>query len=203
MENRILKQNDRLRKQIEFIMEIDKLKKVYRQTFLMDGSRKENDVEHSWHLAVMCILLSEHALHKDIDISRVIKMLLIHDIVEIDAGDTYCYDDILRENCLEREKKAADRLFNILPTDQAAEFKKLWDEFEQRVTPEARFAAALDRFQPLLHNYITNGKSWKDHGISSSKVIERNKSINEGSHVLWEYALQIINDSIKEGYLDI
>lgn len=203
MENKILKQNDRLRKQIEFIMEIDKLKKVYRQTFLMDGSRKENDVEHSWHLAIMSILLSEHALQKDIDITRVIKMVLIHDIVEIDVGDTYCYDDILRKNCLEREKKAAERLFDMLPQDQALEFRGLWEEFEQRTTPEARFAAALDRFQPLLHNYITNGKSWKDHGISSRKVIERNKSISEGSLILWDYAQEIINDSIKKGYLSI
>lgn len=193
---------DRLKKQIDFIFEIDKLKQVYRQTLLMDGSRKENDAEHSWHLSVMSILLNEYALGKNIDIHRIVKMLLIHDIVEIDAGDTYCYDEKLSQDKLEREQVAADRLFSLLPPDQEEEFRKLWEEFEERVTPEARFAAALDRFQPLLHNYKTKGMSWEEHGITSEKVVERNKkTIIEGSTILWDYAEELIRNSIEKGYL--
>ena len=162
---------DRFRQQLEFIMEIDKLKQVYRQTFLMDGSRKENDAEHSWHLAMMSVLLAEYALHQDLDITRVLKMVLIHDIVEIDAGDTYCYAQELRAASIAREQKAAQRLFGLLPADQAQEFQELWAEFEQRQTPEARFAAALDRFQPLLHNYMTKGKSGKNMGLQVNRSL--------------------------------
>ncbi|MDO9535852.1 MAG: HD domain-containing protein [Bacillota bacterium] len=195
-------ENDRLKKQIEFIFEIDKLKQVYRQTLLMDGTRKENDAEHSWHLSVMSILLSEYGLEKNIDTLRIIKMLLIHDIVEIDAGDTYCYDENPYKDKLERERKAADRIFTILPPDQEEQFRKLWEEFEERRTPEARFAAALDRLQPLLLNYKTNGLSWRSHGITSEKVMDRNKNtINEGSTTLWDYAEELINNSIEKGYL--
>ena len=193
---------NRLQKRLNFIVEIDKLKKVYRQTFLTDGSRKENDAEHSWHLALMGILLSEHALHKDLNILRVLKMVLIHDVVEIDAGDTYCYapERLNTENFV-REQKAAKRLFALLPTDQAREFMDLWTEFEQRQTPEARFAAALDRLQPLLHNYITKGKSWQEHGITNEQVLNRNKYIGEGSALLWNYAREMIQKAVEKGYL--
>jgi putative hydrolase of HD superfamily len=195
-------QNNRFKQQIEFIIEIDKLKQVFRQSILIDGTRRENDAEHSWHLAIMGILLGEYS-QDDLDLWRVVKMVLIHDIVEIDAGDTYCYEGTPYADKLEREKKAADRLFNILPSDQREDFQRLWEEFEKRSTPEARFAAALDRLQPLLHNYKTKGESWKKHGVTSDQVIERNKSIIEVSKTLWDFAETIINDSIKKGYLPI
>ncbi|HIH98108.1 MAG TPA: HD domain-containing protein [Thermoplasmata archaeon] len=193
--------NTRLKRQIEFIVEIDKLKNVYRQTFLINGSRKENDAEHSWHLAMMAILLSEYAEEKKIDILRIVKMVLIHDLVEIDAGDTYCYDVEKNKSKKEREKKAANRLFRLLPRDQGKEYLRLWGEFERNETPEACFAAALDRLQPLIHNYLTEGKSWIEHGVTSGQVIARNKHIKKGAPILWDYAEQIIRDSVNKGYL--
>jgi putative hydrolase of HD superfamily len=193
--------NERLEKQIEFIVEIDKLKKVCRQTVLMDGSRHENDAEHSWHLTVMAMLLSEYAVDKGINVSKVIKMVLIHDIIEIDAGDTFCYDDKAHEDKQEREQRAAERLFSILPPDQAKELMGLWQEFEERKTIEARFAAALDRLQPLLHNYHTNGHSWQKHHITSDRVIERNGAIEEASNVLWNYAKELIDKAVDKGFL--
>lgn len=194
-------ENDRLEKQIEFITEIDKLKHIKRQTILMDGSRKENDAEHSWHLAVMAMLLSEHAADKNLDLFKVMKMVLIHDLVEIDAGDTYVYDEKANEDKAEREQKAADRIFSILPEDQAREIRALWEEFEERTTAEARFAAALDRFQPLLHNYKTKGRSWKEHGVTKDQVMKRKESIKSGSKILGECAERLINESVEKGYL--
>ncbi|MBZ4647136.1 MAG: phosphohydrolase [Clostridia bacterium] len=193
--------SERLKRQIDFIVEIDKLKHIYRQTILMDGSRNENDAEHSWHLAVMAILLSEYAAEKNIDVLHVIKMVLIHDLVEIDAGDTFCYDEKGNEDKACREQKAADRIFNILPPDQAKEIRDLWEEFEKRETSEARFAASLDRLQPLLHNYNTKGHTWVKHNVKSDKVLKRNQPIEEGAPVLWEYVKEIIEDSISKGYL--
>ncbi len=193
-------EQERLQQQLNFILEIDKLKQVYRQTYLIDSSRKENDAEHSWHLAILAMLLSEYAEEK-LDIPRVIKMVLIHDVVEIDAGDTFCYDYEAGEDKEEREQKAADRIFNILPKDQEKEFRKLWEEFEERKTPEACFAACLDRLQPLMHNYITNGKSWQEHEITRGEVIERNKHMRDGSPFLWNYIENLINDAVKKGYL--
>lgn len=192
----------RLEKQIEFIKEIDKLKRIYRQTLLLDGSREENDAEHSWHLAVMAILLTEYACSREINILHVVKMVLVHDIVEIDAGDTFCYDEKGNEDKADREQKAADRIFNLLPSDQARETRKLWEEFEERSTPEARFAAALDRLQPLIHNYNTNGHTWRKHRVSSEKVLERNRPIEEGAPELWKYARHLIEDSIRKGLLE-
>ena len=148
---------ERLLKQIRFIVEIDKLKQVYRQNVVIGTSRNENDAEHSWHLAVMAVLLSEYAAERELDILRVIKMLVIHDLVEIDAGDTFCYDEKALEDKAYREQRAAERLFNILPSDQAREIMGLWREFEEMKTPEARFAACLDRIQPLILNYNTGG----------------------------------------------
>ena len=194
--------HNRLKKQIQFILEIDRLKKIVRQTLLTDQSRKENDAEHSWHIALMAILLLEHAEDKGIDIQRVVAMLLVHDLVEIDAGDTFCYDEAGNEDKLEREIKAAERLFNILPKDQAAYFRELWDEFEARQTPESRFAAAMDRLQPLLHNYHTQGGTWKEHHVRKGQVIERNHPIAFGSAALWEYAEGLIDDAVDKGYLD-
>ena len=194
-------ENERLRKQIEFIIEADKLKSIYRQTFLMNGSRNENSAEHSWHLGIMAILLADHSFYKDIDILRVLKMVLIHDIVEIDAGDTFCYDAKKNEDKREREEKAADRIFRILPLKQAEELRDLWEEFEEMKTHEAKFAASLDRLQPLIHNYFTNGASWMKHGVTAKKVIERNRHMKNGSPVLWQYANKLIEESIKKGYL--
>lgn len=193
--------NNRLRKQIQFILEIDKLKKIVRQTLLTDRSRKENDAEHSWHIALMAVLLLEHAEEKSIDVLRVVTMLLVHDLVEIDAGDTFCYDKAGNEDKLEREIKAADRIFNLLPEDQAAYFRALWDEFEARETAESRFAAAMDRFQPLLHNYNTKGGTWKEHKVHKDQVVKRNHPIAFGSPSLWEYATGLIDDAVNKGYL--
>jgi len=193
--------NERLRKQIEFIVEIDKLKQVLRQNVITGGSRNENDAEHSWHMAVMAILLSEYAGEKNLDLLRVMKMILIHDIVEIDAGDTFCYDEKGYEDKSEREEKAAERLFNILPEDQARELYVLWKEFEELKTPEARFAACLDRFQPLLLNYNTNGHTWQKPGVTSEKVYKRNGILEDNAPQLWELAKEIIEDSINKGIL--
>ena len=193
--------NDRLQRQIQFILEIDKLKSVLRQTWLIDQSRRENDAEHSWHLAVMAVVLAEHARGEGLDLSRVIEMLLVHDLVEIDAGDTFAYD---REGNLDkedRETKAADRIFAILPADQAARLRALWEEFETRRTPEARYAAALDRLQPLMHNYYTEGRAWREHGVTREQVIARNRHIAEGASALWEFAEGLIDDAVRKGYL--
>lgn len=191
---------DRLKKQIEFIIEVDKLKNIMRQSYIADGSRNENDSEHSWHLALMAFILSEYA-NETIDVLKVIKMVLIHDLVEIDAGDTYAYDDKGNEDKYERECRAADRIFNILPKDQAMEIRNLWNEFEERKTSEAKYAAALDRVQPIILNYITNGKAWIDHGIYKEQVIKRNLHTSEGSEVIWDYITSIIESAVKKGYL--
>lgn len=187
---------------MEFVIEVDKLKKITRQNYLADGSRKENDAEHSWHLALMALVLCEHVgAEESPDLLRVIKMALIHDLVEIDAGDTYCYDEKANAGKRERELAAADRLFGILPPDQAREFRELWEEFEEQRTPEARFAAALDRLQPLTLNYIAGGKSWREHGISYSQVIKRNSSIGESSPALWKFTLEMIREAVRKGYI--
>ena len=193
--------SERFQKQVAFIVEVDKLKQVYRRTPLIDRSRMENDAEHSWHLALIAILFSEYAIEKPLDILRVLKMVLIHDLVEIDAGDTYLYDEEATKDKAKREQQAADRIFGGLPEDQAGEFRRLWEEFEARHTPEAKFAAALDRFQPLLHNYHTEGVSWKHHGVTSDKVVARVAHMQEGSPLLWEYAQSLIQCSVEKGYL--
>ena len=182
----------RLERQIEFLVEIDKAKNVLRRSLLTDGSRRENDAEHSWHLAVMALVLGEYA-DQSIDIARVVKMLLIHDIVEIDAGDAFAYDEAARLESAKREKKAAQRIFGMLPEDQAAEFRALWEEFERRETPDARFAAALDRLHPLLQNYHSRGISWRQRGITRQQAIDVNNSIALGSQKLWEYARALID----------
>lgn len=193
--------SERLQRQIEFIAEIDKLKSIYRNSFLSDASRRENDAEHSWHIAMMAIVLSEHADDKDVDLLRAIKMLLIHDIVEIDAGDVFVYDKGRDGGLAAREKKAAERLYGILPPDQAAELMALWEEFEERRTPEARFAAAMDRFEPILQNYLNGGKTWKEHGITSGQVLHVIARIGEGSNELLEYTQGIVCEAVEKGYL--
>ncbi|MGB5745502.1 MAG: HD domain-containing protein [Desulfobacterales bacterium] len=194
-------QRDRFKQQIEFILEVDKLKHVQRQTILMDKSRRENSAEHSWHIALTVMLLSEYARDTDIDFFRVMKILLVHDLIEIDAGDTYCYDDQGRKDQAAREKMAADRIFNILPQDQARTFRNLWDEFEERKTPESRFANALDRMQPFLHNYFTRGQTWQENDIKSAQVIARMKPVDDGAPLLWNYVSSLIEDAVKKGFL--
>lgn len=192
--------NERLKRQIEFIVEIDKVKKICRQTLLMDGSRNENDAEHSWHLALMAMVLSEYA-PRDLDLCKVIKMVLVHDLVEIDAGDTFCYDEKANEDKAEREQEAANRIFGLLPPDQEKEFRSLWEEFEKQKTPEAKFAASLDRMQPLLSNYHTNGHTWVKYDVKYDKVVERMKPIEGSAPELWKYVLEVLEDSIEKGYL--
>ncbi len=192
--------NERLTQQIRFIIEIDKLKSVIRRTYLANGTRRENSGEHSWHLAMMALVLSEHA-NQEIDVLRVLKMVLIHDIVEIDAGDTYIYDEVGAIDQEEREKMAAERIFGLLPTEQAEELREVWNEFEARQTADAQFAKALDRLMPLLHNYELEGKPWQTNGIKSNQVIAINTPIRDGSEALAELALGIIEDSVEKGYL--
>lgn len=191
----------RLQKQIDFIVEVDKLKQVLRQSVITGALRNENDAEHSWHLALMAILLSEYAEAKDIDVLRVIKMVLIHDLVEIDAGDTYCYDEKANQDKAQREQLAADRIFNLLPPDQAREIMSLWREFEEITTPEARFAACLDRMEPLLLNYNTNGHTWKRPGVNSQKVYKRVDVLEKNAPTLYEYIKDLIESSVEKGYL--
>ena len=190
----------RLEQQIAFILEIDKLKSVLRRSYLLNETRHENTAEHSWHLSVMALVLAEHA-NAEVDTLRVLKMLLVHDIVEIDSGDTYIYDAAGNDTKAERENAAARRIFGLLPPDQEAELVQLWQEFEARETPEARFAAALDRLMPLLHNYHTEGRSWREHDISEAQVLRLNSHIADGSETLWEYAEALINAAAGKGYL--
>lgn len=191
----------RLEKQIQFLLEIDKLKSVFRRSLIVDASRRENDAEHSWHFALLAIVLAEYADEPGLDLSRVLKMALIHDLVEVYAGDTYIYDSAGRESQVARELKAAEKLFGLLPEDQGEEFRGIWDEFEEKKTKEARFAGALDRLQPLLLNFFSGGASWTEHGITSEQVYEANSKIGEGSAKLWEFARGIIRDAMDKGYL--
>lgn len=189
----------RLEQQMLFIREIDHLKGVLRRSYLLAGERNENSAEHSWHVATMALLLSEYA-DQSIDLMRVIKMLLIHDIVEIDAGDTFVYDQEASVEQADRERCAADRIFGLLPKDQEDEFRALWNEFEEASTPSAIFAKSLDRMIPIMHNFYTNGKSWKEHGVRKQQVIDMNKRILQGSKRLWEYALLLIEEAEEKGY---
>lgn len=177
---------DRLQKQIAFCKEIDKEKKIGRQTYLADGSRKENDAEHAWHMAIMALLLKEYA-NEEIDVLKTMTMLLVHDIVEIDAGDTFAYDEEGKKTQRARELAAADRIFAILPEEQGAYLRGLWDEFEEYETPEACFAHALDNFQPTMLNVESGGKSWAEHNTCISSILGRNKKTSKGSEVLWDY----------------
>ena len=191
----------RLKKQFSFIEEIDKEKFIGRQTYLTGGERKENDAEHAWHMAIMAILLSEYA-GEDIDLLKTVTMILIHDVVEIDAGDTYAYDEAGKATQAEREKAAADRIFSLLPEDQGAKMRALWDEFEERRTPEAVFARTMDNLQPLMLNALTKGKSWEENGVHVSQVLKRNEITAKGSPELWQYAREnFIEPSLKSGRL--
>ena len=190
----------RLEQQIRFIIEADKVKNIFRQTYLADGRRKENDAEHSWHLALSAVLLKEH-MKEDVDLTKVMIMALIHDLVEIDAGDTYAYDAAGAATKREREVKAADRIFGLLPEDQGTYFRKLWDEFEEYESADAKFAHLLDNFQPMLLNNASDGRSWTEHGVRKSQVCKRNEKIPETSRIVWEKMLEIMDEHIGKGHL--
>ena len=181
--------NERLEKQFDFFREIDKEKFIGRQTYLTDGERKENDAEHAWHMAIMTVLLSEYANEK-IDVLKTVMMLLIHDLVEIDAGDTYAYDEEGKKTQREREEKAAKRIFGLLPEEQGGKLMALWEEFEAYETPEANFAHTMDNIQPVMLNGATDGKAWLEHGVHLSQILGRNKKTAEGSRELWQYAYE-------------
>lgn len=190
---------NRLEQQVAFIREIDKEKRIGRQTYLTGAIRKENDAEHAWHIALMAILLAEHA-NEPIDLLKTVTMLLIHDLVEIDAGDTYAYDAAAKATEQERETKGADRIFGILPPDQGRAFRALWEEFNRGDTPEARFAHAMDNFQPVMLNAATDGKAWAEHGVRLSQILKRNQITPDGSAQLWEYAYQhFILPNVEQG----
>ncbi|HWR15903.1 MAG TPA: HD domain-containing protein [Terriglobales bacterium] len=189
---------DRLQQQLTFVIELDKLKTIFRQSLLMDRSRRENSAEHSWHLASMAMLLNEYAI-APVDVTRVMKMLLVHDIVEIDAGDTFAYDTINVATQNEREQAAAERLFGLLPAEQRDDLRSLWNEFEHRATPESKYANALDRLQPLLQNFYSGGESWRKHGVSRAQVLERMEAVRIGMPQVWPTVMRLIDDACAAG----
>ncbi len=191
----------RIDRQFDFFREVDREKFIGRQTYLTDAVRKENDAEHAWHMALMTILLSEYSNEK-IDVLKTVTMLLIHDLVEIDAGDTYAYDEEGKKTKRTRELAAADRIFGLLPQDQGEKLRVLWDEFEEGESAEAKFAHAMDHIQPLMLNAATDGKSWMEHGIHLNQVLGRNQNTAEGSRKLWEYAYRkFIAPNVEKGRL--
>lgn len=189
----------RLDGQLSFFREVDKLKQVFRQTLLMDGSRVENDAEHSWHLAMMVMTFKEYAPTENIDIEKVLKLVILHDLVEIDAGDVYTYDDFDPLEKRRKEQLGADRIFNLLPRDQAQAMMALWHEYENKQTPEALFAGAMDKLQPFLHNYYVDHTSWRLHDVPKHRVIEKMEIIKRGAPRLWDYVLQLINQADEQG----
>ena len=192
--------HERLRKQIEFILEADKEKNIIRQTHLSGNGRRENDAEHAWHMAIMIYLLKEYA-NEEFDMAKAMVMALIHDIVEIDAGDTYAYDSQGLETKDVREAQAAKRIFGLLPEDQGEELKGLFEEYEANETPEARFVRVMDNFQPLLLNNSNDGQDWKEHGIRKSQVMKRHITTQLGSNEIWKCCEKIIEDNVRKGNL--
>ncbi|MDR1000457.1 MAG: HD domain-containing protein [Clostridiales bacterium] len=192
---------DELKKQLQFLSEVDKMKSVYRQTMLADKSREETDAEHSWHFALMAVTLFQYAGFDGVDINRVVKMALVHDLVEIYAGDTSAYDVKGYESKGKREKEAADRLFALLPSEQGAEYRSLWEEFDLMETRDAKYAAAIDRLQPFLSNYLTNGHTWVKHGVFAEQVYQRMNPVKTALPDLWEFVEFVIRDSCEKGYI--
>jgi putative hydrolase of HD superfamily len=195
------KRMERLEQQITFVRELDKLKRVQRQTWLTNTSRQENSAEHSWHIAVMAMVLAEYAPGEALDVGRVIQMLLLHDIVEIDAGDTFCYDRAAVAHQADQEERAAERLFGLLPPDLADRFRALWEEFEARETPESLLANSLDRLQPILNNFHSGGKSWLANGIRRGQVLARNRIVADGAPDLWAYIEGLLQRAVDKGML--
>ena len=191
--------DERLKKHLDFILEVDNSKFVVRQTYLTDGIRKEDDAEHSWHIALMAILLAEYS-NEPVDVLRVVSMLLVHDLIEIDAGDTYAYDEDGKKTQAQREQKAAKRLYGLLPEDQGAKLKAIWEEFEAKNTPESRFAHTMDNLQPVILNATTNGKAWKEHGVYLSQFMGRQEDTPKGSEILWQYEWEkLVEPFLKNG----
>ena len=192
--------SDRVFQQLSFILEIDKLKTILRQTLLTDSSRRENSAEHSWHLAIMSVLLAEYAT-EPVDMLRVIKMLLVHDLIEIDAGDTFAYDVAGNVGRAEREEHGAERIFGLLPEEQGRELRALWEEFDAFKTPESKYANALDRLQPLLHNARTEGGTWRIHSVARDQVYRRMEPIRSALPELWPVVTRIIEDACARGWI--
>lgn len=191
---------EQLQKQVDFIHEIDKVKYIQRKTKLFNSDRPENDAEHSWHLALMAVVLSGHS-NEQVDLLKVIKMLLIHDVVEIDAGDIFLYDNEVNHSNTEAELLAAKRIFGLLPEKQAEELIAIWEEFEAGKTAEAKFARAMDRFEPLLQNRSNGGGTWTEFGVTYNRVVEKKSIIKKGSERLWAYSLALLDQSVVEGIL--
>ena len=189
----------KLEKQLNFIIELDKVKNIFRKTKLFDSNRFENDAEHSWTVSIMAVLLKEYS-NFEVDIEKVMIMLLLHDVVEIDAGDTFLYSAD-RNEAAEREEKAANRIFGLLETEQKELFISLWKEFEERETNEAKFASVFDRLEPLIQNYLTEGYTWKKHNITYEMVLNKNKHIKEGSEEIWNFVLLLLQKAVEKGYL--
>lgn len=189
---------ERLEQQLQFILEVDKVKNIFRQTYLADRNRKENDAEHSWHIALMAVLLKEH-MKEPVDLAKVITMVLIHDLVEIDAGDTYAYDAKGAETKREREVAAANRIFGMLPEDQGGYLKELWEEFERYESAEAKYAHLLDNLQPMLLNDAAGGVSWKEHEVKKTQIYKRNEKIEETSEAIWEKMKSVVAENIENG----
>lgn len=192
--------DEKLRNQIKFVMIIDDMKNIFRRNLIIDGSRRENDAEHSWHFAMLAMILEEYSAEK-INIERVLKIALVHDLIEVYAGDTFAYDEKGNEDKHDREMQAAEKLFGILDPVQGAEIRALWDEFEQMETPEARYANAIDRIQPLILNYMTNGHTWKEGNVHSTQIYKRMDIIRTATPELWHIVEGIINTSIQAGIL--
>jgi putative hydrolase of HD superfamily len=186
----------RLRRQIAFVLEADKLKDVLRRSYLTSGERRENSGEHSWHTALLAMILAEYS-NRSIDVCKVIRMMLIHDLVEIDAGDTFIYDAAGNANKAVRERAAAERVFGLLPDDQRDAVRQLWEEFELKQTAEAKFANAMDRLMPVLHNYFTDGRSWREHNVTQEQALAKNRKIADGARELWDLAQSLIGASFQ------
>lgn len=193
---------EKLQKQLEFLIEVDKMKNVLRQTLLMDKSRQETDAEHSWHFALMAMTLFEYAAFPDVDLNRVIKMALVHDLVEVYAGDTFAYDTAGNETKEKREAEAADKLFSLLPDEQNREFRLLWEEFDAMQTHDSLYASAIDRFQPFLSNYKTEGHTWNLYRVKEDKVYKRMEAVKYALPELWSFVEWVIQDAIEKGYIE-
>ncbi len=192
--------DEKLVKDINFIVEIDKMKSIYRRTEVINEKKREDDAQHSWHIAIMAMVLHEYC-DEEIDLLKTIKMLLIHDLVEIYAGDTFCYDKIANGDKKDREKIAAEKIFGLLEEDKGEEFKALWEEFEAMETPEAKFSASMDRLQPMLNNYNNGGGTWKEYSVPKEDILKRIEPVKYSSKKLWEFVLYMLEDAQKKGYI--
>ena len=192
---------ERFEQQLRFLVEIDKMKTILRQTVLVDKSRQENDAEHSWHFAVMAMILYEYADASRVDLSRVIKMALVHDLIEVYAGDTFAYDEAGLADKTEREEKAADKLFGLLPPDQGAEIRSLWQEFDAMETADAQYAAAIDRLQPLINNHFTEYHTWRGGRVTREQIYRRMAIIETATPMLWSFVEHVINNAVEKGYI--